>query len=158
MTEHSTAPGTEEELTPGSEARQTRVRAKQACTPCKKRKKRCNGQFPCTACIRYEYDCQYEEPLRKRRKKDNHEEEHGRVKDIHTSLPDNTEVPQRGYNGANAGSAFAKLLGSKLDSEREETNQLLAWNVGMGEEVTSTHIAITKMISLVCPQAFVQTI
>lgn len=37
-----------------------RVRSKIACEPCRKRKRKCNGNQPCAECIGYTYDCIYE--------------------------------------------------------------------------------------------------
>ncbi|KAJ5473549.1 hypothetical protein N7475_003115 [Penicillium sp. IBT 31633x] len=37
-----------------------RPRPRRACGECRKRKRRCDGDFPCSTCIRYSYTCQYE--------------------------------------------------------------------------------------------------
>ncbi|KAK6382122.1 hypothetical protein LTS17_004007 [Exophiala oligosperma] len=36
-----------------------RVRTKQACEPCRRRRRKCNGRFPCGQCIGYSYRCTY---------------------------------------------------------------------------------------------------
>lgn len=38
-----------------------RQRSRKACAPCKKRKKKCNGDFPCKTCVEFEYECTYED-------------------------------------------------------------------------------------------------
>lgn len=38
---------------------QGRQRSRAACAPCRQRKRKCNGQFPCGTCVRYEYQCEY---------------------------------------------------------------------------------------------------
>lgn len=37
-----------------------RQRSKQACIPCRRRKRKCNGKMPCDICKGYGYDCEYE--------------------------------------------------------------------------------------------------
>lgn len=44
-----------------------RRRAKVACTPCRQRKRKCDGQQPCTTCVQFEYDCCYTRSERGRR-------------------------------------------------------------------------------------------
>lgn len=36
-----------------------RQRSKQACQPCRQRKRKCDGKFPCNICKGYGYDCEY---------------------------------------------------------------------------------------------------
>ncbi|KAH8698830.1 putative C6 transcription factor [Talaromyces proteolyticus] len=36
-----------------------RQRARYACVPCRQRKRKCDGQFPCSTCTGYGYECQY---------------------------------------------------------------------------------------------------
>ncbi|KAJ5569962.1 C6 transcription factor [Penicillium hispanicum] len=38
----------------------TRKRSRQACLPCRRRKRKCDGKLPCNLCKGYEYDCQYD--------------------------------------------------------------------------------------------------
>ncbi|KAK0267101.1 hypothetical protein LTR91_014667 [Friedmanniomyces endolithicus] len=45
-----------------------RQRAKQACEPCRLRKRRCNGDAPCDMCAQFEYKCYFEKHPRKRSK------------------------------------------------------------------------------------------
>ncbi|KAI7023691.1 hypothetical protein KC355_g1632 [Hortaea werneckii] len=42
-----------------SDAHQGRQRSKAACAPCRQRKRKCDGHFPCHTCVRYEYQCEY---------------------------------------------------------------------------------------------------
>ncbi|KAJ6014452.1 hypothetical protein N7540_009043 [Penicillium herquei] len=37
-----------------------RLRPRRACDECRKRKRKCDGELPCTTCTHYEYTCQYE--------------------------------------------------------------------------------------------------
>ncbi|TKA82870.1 hypothetical protein B0A55_00971 [Friedmanniomyces simplex] len=45
-----------------------RQRAKQACEPCRLRKRRCDGNAPCNMCEQFEYKCYFEKHPRKRSK------------------------------------------------------------------------------------------
>ena len=36
-----------------------RVRTRQACESCRRRRRKCNGRLPCAQCIGYSYPCQY---------------------------------------------------------------------------------------------------
>ena len=36
-----------------------RRRAKVACEPCRERKRRCDGRYPCSTCTEFEYECRY---------------------------------------------------------------------------------------------------
>jgi hypothetical protein len=42
--------------TPGGHMRQ---RSRYACVPCRQRKRKCDGKYPCSTCTGYGYDCQY---------------------------------------------------------------------------------------------------
>ncbi|KAL7930382.1 N-terminal binuclear Zn cluster-containing protein [Trichoderma chlorosporum] len=45
------------------EAPKGRQRAKRACIECRRRKRKCNGLFPCGMCAKYEYACAWDEEL-----------------------------------------------------------------------------------------------
>ncbi|KAJ5281097.1 C6 transcription factor [Penicillium angulare] len=47
-TEHSEAPGP------------MRQRSRQACLPCRRRKRKCDGKMPCNVCKGYDYECEYD--------------------------------------------------------------------------------------------------
>ena len=47
---------------------QKRQRAKQACEPCRLRKRKCDGAMPCNMCTQFEYKCYFEKHPRKRSK------------------------------------------------------------------------------------------
>lgn len=44
-----------------------RSRTRLACTPCKVRKRKCDGGNPCVTCTRYDYECYYDKPPRPRK-------------------------------------------------------------------------------------------
>lgn len=41
----------------GSPPGEKRKRAKQACEPCRLRKRRCDGALPCNMCMQFDYKC-----------------------------------------------------------------------------------------------------
>ncbi|KAK0343402.1 hypothetical protein LTR91_023314 [Friedmanniomyces endolithicus] len=51
-----------------SSSNSKRQRAKQACEPCRLRKRRCDGNAPCDMCSQFEYKCYFEKHPRKRSK------------------------------------------------------------------------------------------
>lgn len=149
----------------GAEVRQSRLRVKHACVPCKDRKRRCDGEHPCSTCTRYEYDCVYEESSRKRRRRTvpislEHESIHHSgsdeaertvpaltLLDLRSQEPRSTD--RKKSKEASAESVFARLLGHQLDADRASEQQLLAWNIGMSDDLSGLHLAITKILSLV---------
>ncbi|KAH7303542.1 hypothetical protein B0I35DRAFT_446578, partial [Stachybotrys elegans] len=51
-----------------------RKRSKAACLSCRELKRKCDGALPCTACTRFEYECQYESTSgRKKRRGNEHD-------------------------------------------------------------------------------------
>lgn len=54
-----------------------RVRIKRACDSCRKRKRKCDGQYPCDQCVGYEYPCSYPGDPDERRKDDSPEKNAG---------------------------------------------------------------------------------
>lgn len=42
-----------------------RQRSRRACLPCHRRKKKCDGNLPCSTCTGYGYDCQYNDDVRR---------------------------------------------------------------------------------------------
>ncbi|PYI01664.1 putative C6 transcription factor [Aspergillus sclerotiicarbonarius CBS 121057] len=40
---------------------QERQRSRQACVPCRQRKRKCDGKLPCSTCSGYGYDCEYKD-------------------------------------------------------------------------------------------------
>ena len=49
--------GPEEPSEPSGPMRQ---RSRQACLPCRRRKRKCDGKFPCNVCKGYDYECEYD--------------------------------------------------------------------------------------------------
>ena len=102
-------------------ASQKRQRAKQACEPCRLRKRRCDGAMPCNMCNQFEYKCYFEKHPRKRSKlvEQNAHLEHSNdyvkpepPKEDRTTLEDMSKMRSM---EANSGIAFTRLLGQRLD-------------------------------------------
>uniref|UniRef100_A0A060SYA8 ARAD1A19470p n=1 Tax=Blastobotrys adeninivorans TaxID=409370 RepID=A0A060SYA8_BLAAD len=56
------------QLPPSATGRTTRRnRTRLACTPCKVRKRKCDGGNPCATCTRYDYECYYDKSPRPRK-------------------------------------------------------------------------------------------
>ncbi|KAF2772068.1 hypothetical protein EJ03DRAFT_267228 [Teratosphaeria nubilosa] len=107
----------------GSPPSQKRQRAKQACEPCRLRKRRCDGNMPCNMCTQFEYKCYFEKHPRKRSKLP--------PKGDRSNLEDATKVRSM---EANSGIAFTRLLGMRLDPSSGPKLFTFGWNLG-----SSTH-------------------
>ncbi|KEQ63468.1 uncharacterized protein M437DRAFT_10442, partial [Aureobasidium melanogenum CBS 110374] len=128
-----------------------RKRAKLACAPCKSRKRRCDGQSPCTTCTEFEYDCYYEHHPRKK---------NGAMAQT-TMVPSPQSPaamlaasvddvrPERNsiFDGpashlqsieANSGAAFTRSLGLRMDSMEAPRLHMFAWNLGLRDEPIKT--------------------
>ncbi|KAH9826270.1 GAL4-like Zn(II)2Cys6 (or C6 zinc) binuclear cluster DNA-binding domain [Teratosphaeria destructans] len=140
----------------GSPPNQKRQRAKQACEPCRLRKRRCDGNMPCNMCTQFEYKCYFEKHPRKRSKlvEQNEALHDGMLhaqqtassspmapastfakpeppKGDRSNLEDATKVRSM---EANSGIAFTRLLGMRLDPSSGPKLFTFGWNLG-----SSTH-------------------
>lgn len=121
----------------------SRRRAKQACEPCKLRKRRCDGNEPCNSCTRYDYECYFAAHRRKKSAK---------IKPRTPSRPSaSSQSPQsvtasavpispaetRTGNHdersmeANSGVLFPHILGLKLNPASAPKVQGFGWNLGI---------------------------
>ncbi|CAG8926041.1 unnamed protein product [Penicillium salamii] len=113
-----------------SQSEVKRKRARMACEPCRERKRKCDGDEPCSTCREWAYDCYYDRQPRRRRTQ-------------HRETP--TEVvpgPSSPYkapadeNGlvrrleANSGAAFVRKMGLKIDPAKAPKLSLFGWNIG----------------------------
>lgn len=135
---------------------QKRQRAKQACEPCRLRKRRCNGEHPCNMCTQFEYKCYFEKHPRKRSKL---VEQNEAFHEMHEGLSSTTggaaaatatgelsrfEKPEPSREDrpsvedatklrsmeANSGIAFTRLLGLRLDPSSGPKLFTFGWNLG----------------------------
>lgn len=142
-----------------------RQRAKQACEPCRLRKRRCDGANPCNMCTQFEYKCYYEKHSRKKSKLVQEKE-----KDVQATaaadppMPALERVPSRPEPAredrtspedqlkqksmeANSGMAFTRLLGLRLDPSSGPKLFCFGWNLGSGEYAAPIMPGITDLMS-----------
>lgn len=123
---------------------QKRQRAKQACEPCRLRKRRCDGNMPCNMCTQFEYKCYFEKHPRKRSKLveqdavENGIVDHGDVPKTVTPPRDerrsHEDVSKLRSMEANSGIAFTRLLGMRLDASAGPKLFTFGWNLGTGSK------------------------
>jgi hypothetical protein len=118
---------------------QKRQRAKQACEPCRLRKRRCDSAMPCNMCVSFQYRCYYEKHPRKRSKivQANAEHDLSNNPDAyirHEIAPEDRpgleDSSTLRYMEANSGIAFTRLLGQRLDPGKGPALFTFGWNLG----------------------------
>ncbi|EMC94987.1 hypothetical protein BAUCODRAFT_72725 [Baudoinia panamericana UAMH 10762] len=143
---------------------QKRQRAKQACEPCRLRKRRCDGNLPCNMCSQFEYKCYFEKHPRKRSKlveqnealhdglvnhhhhqqQQQHHHHPASVRDDRPTLEDATKMRSM---EANSGLAFTRLLGLRLDPSSGPKLFTFAWNVGSRVDQLPSLPSITDFLA-----------
>ncbi|EME43821.1 hypothetical protein DOTSEDRAFT_71601 [Dothistroma septosporum NZE10] len=137
-----------------SSNQQKRQRAKQACEPCRLRKRRCDGNLPCNMCTQFEYKCYFEKHPRKRSKL---VEQHALV-----DGPDSPELIKAELGTAeqhcaedvstmrsmeaNSGIAFTRLLGQRLDPSSGPKLFTFGWNLGSSTYVPPVAPEVTDYL------------
>jgi hypothetical protein len=136
---------------------QKRQRAKQACEPCRLRKRRCDGNMPCNMCTQFEYKCYFEKHPRKRSKLVEQDAVENGI--IQASPTRNATPPPREEQTsqedvskmqsmeANSGIAFTKLLGMRLDASAGPKLFTFGWNLGTGSPNVPIVNPITGFLS-----------
>ncbi|PKY07251.1 hypothetical protein P168DRAFT_309079 [Aspergillus campestris IBT 28561] len=124
-------------------------RSRVACTSCQSRKRKCSGDQPCSTCLQFGVDCQYD--LLSRKKRDvrplrphptNSPSVASVVHDDPTPKnhpPPHHDQPAPGDSTgirlnsreANSGAAFVRRLALKIDPRNAPKLHLFAWNVGI---------------------------
>lgn len=136
---------------------QKRQRAKQACEPCRLRKRRCDGSSPCNMCTQFEYQCYFEKHPRKRSKivEANAIQEglssptspgsfkHEPTKEERTSFEDMSKLRSM---EANSSIAFTRLLGLRLDPSSGPKLFTFGWNLGSSTYTIPHQTPITDLI------------
>lgn len=134
---------------------QKRQRAKQACEPCRLRKRRCDGAMPCNMCTQFEYKCYFEKHPRKRSKL---VEQHAIADGVGSTSPD---LPIKSENAqptiedmskmrsmeANSGIAFTRLLGMRLDPSSGPKLFTFGWNLGSNSYTPPMPTPITDILN-----------
>lgn len=140
----------------GSPPTQKRQRAKQACEPCRLRKRRCDGAMPCNMCTQFEYKCYFEKHPRKRSKL---VEQHA-IADGATAThsPENLiksennqpsveDISKMRSMEANSGIAFTRLLGQRLDPSSGPKLFTFGWNLGSNTYSPPQSTPITDILN-----------
>jgi hypothetical protein len=133
-----------------------RKRSRQACGPCRERKRRCDGNEPCVTCTDWGYSCYYEPELRHKVSRAG-----AGAAAAAQPIPGPSPVASQpvqptipGHNGlvrrleANSGAAFVRNLGLKIDPTRAPKLNLFGWNIG-ARQLSSQMDAGTSPLPLV---------
>lgn len=143
---------------PSSPIRKRRLRARKACEPCRDRKRKCDGNHPCSNCTRLQYECHF---VSVRRNTDQGDDFH------HVPAPATTERTHRSgideVNGrgvqdsdkqlssmeANSGAVFVRKLALALDPANAPRLQLFAWNLFLGGRIGSRTPCVRPVVEIV---------
>ncbi|CEI41118.1 unnamed protein product [Fusarium venenatum] len=136
---------------------QGRKRSRLACETCRELKRKCDGNRPCGACVRFEYDCTYnykQNNANKRRKILEQDKEAPLPsppvqvdKDPRSHI---TSPHQLQSLEANSGAAFFRRLALRLDPKNAPRMHTFSWNAFLGARRTSqapVSRPITEMLS-----------
>ncbi|KAK3191198.1 hypothetical protein K4F52_002786 [Lecanicillium sp. MT-2017a] len=142
---------------------QRRKRSKLACQTCRDLKRRCDGAYPCGTCVRFEYDCTYNNGGKSKKGRDwGH---HTAAAAAHHALPrrsseqpsadEDADAPPHQHQArsleANSGAAFVRKLALRLDPKRSTRMHTFAWNAFLGcrqAKFLPTFRHVTDMLSL----------
>ncbi|KAE8371858.1 major facilitator superfamily domain-containing protein [Aspergillus bertholletiae] len=111
---------------PGTSGPSKRKRSRFACEPCRERKRKCNGESPCSTCSSWGYDCYYHN---ERRMKPKPAAVMVDLPAIHGPSPEQAGSYTESLE-ANSGAAFVRKIGLKMDPANAPKLNLFGWNVG----------------------------
>ncbi|EMC94093.1 hypothetical protein BAUCODRAFT_42013, partial [Baudoinia panamericana UAMH 10762] len=149
---------------------QGRQRSRAACAPCRHRKRKCDGRFPCGTCVRYEYQCEYSTSSKRTSymaNGDNPKEEVRPQPVEDTTPPSIVQLQQHPLTApgarfhhrsildpvktrfvrANSAIAFPRILGMDLESESIPRLHSFAWHTGIRPEFTEESVDITTLLT-----------
>ncbi|KAJ5744376.1 C6 transcription factor [Penicillium manginii] len=151
----------ESTLTPGT----ARQRSRQACLPCRRRKRKCDGKLPCNICEGYEYVCQYDEASqiapRKRASPPNqlaHQRDPKLARVDHSTdtpkqdasasiLPGVLEPSKARYVGRYSSIAFPLYVGLELQATKLPRLHSFAYHTGIRKEPPcAVHSELTERV------------
>ncbi|RGP63276.1 rdr1 [Fusarium longipes] len=134
---------------------QGRKRSRLACETCRDLKRKCDGNQPCGACVRFEYDCTYKKTTSNKRRKTLEQDLEAPLpsppvqaeKDVrvHASSPHHLQSLE-----ANSGAAFFRRLALRLDPKNAPRMHTFSWNAFLGARRTSqvpVSRPVTEMLS-----------
>ncbi|PTB70308.1 N-terminal binuclear Zn cluster-containing protein [Trichoderma citrinoviride] len=145
------------------QAQKGRIRAKKACIECRRRKRKCDGVFPCSMCTHYQYNCGFDGEIvtSGQQQKRPHEAllEPGEGSQNVSETPEDISRPsplirgiiepkKRRYMNQNSAVAFPNQLGVELESAHPPRLHSFAWNCGIRpEEPGSIHAPLTDYVT-----------
>ncbi|KAK5113446.1 hypothetical protein LTR85_010874 [Meristemomyces frigidus] len=150
------------------DAQQGRQRSRAACGPCRQRKRKCDGSYPCHTCVRYEYQCEY--PTSKRTSNvqtgdlpqpppepaplgrtppsiiqlQKHPLTAPGARFHHRSILDPVKVR---FVRANSAIAFPRILGMDLESESIPRLHSFAWHTGIRAEPAEETFDLSTLLT-----------
>ena len=104
-----------------------RKRARQACKPCRERKRKCDGRDPCITCTQWGYECYYQT------RQGQATPDPPARPTLAPIAPSTVESDHCGLTRrleANSGAAFVRKLGLKIDRTKAPKLNLFGWNTG----------------------------
>ena len=138
-----------------------RQRAGKACQPCRQLKRKCDGERPCSTCVRFQHECLYQKQKQKGPENDVSSSgspsagDNATLKGARKALHDNEKNdhsildPEKGrYFDSSSAVAFPRLLGMQLGANKAPRLHSFAWNLGVRSEPPLNTLDITKFISL----------
>ena len=146
---------------PDSRKRQRTIKA---CLPCRRLKRKCDGERPCSKCARFKYDCHYQQgkgssvtnvvgggdsvvhiAVDKATPKVTGTTGLGETESVDHSILD----PEKArYFDASSAIAFPRLLGIQFGANTAPRLHSFAWNLGIRSEPVLNALDITHFISL----------
>lgn len=132
-----------------------RKRARKACIPCHQRKRKCDAEYPCSACTTFEYTCRYADSPVKKSPPVVAGESTPTPTPTTTTTTSTTattagifDMQKCRYAGASAAMAFPHILGVALGSDSPPKMHSFAYNFGIRpEEASNAHGLLGKLIS-----------
>lgn len=130
-----------------------RKRSRLACTPCRERKRKCDGNEPCTTCTEWGYECYYEAQRRKSQSIEQpkpNPQNKSQIAPPDVARLDSTATDHSGLvrrREANSGAAFVRKLGLKIDPAKAPKLNLFGWNAGA--RMLSTELSISSAVPVV---------
>ncbi|KAK4623054.1 hypothetical protein CLAFUR0_07191 [Fulvia fulva] len=170
----NTVAGSKRSLSPDDEGTQEvhqgRQRSRAACTPCRQRKRKCDGRLPCATCVRYEYQCEYSTSS-KRSSMAQHADvaqeppppqpigrTHPSIIQLqkHPLTAPGARFHHRGildpvktrFVRANSAVAFPRILGMDLESDSIPRLHSFAWHLGIRPEPQEEPVGIATHLTL----------
>ncbi|KAB8259845.1 hypothetical protein BDV32DRAFT_138578 [Aspergillus pseudonomiae] len=122
------------------------TKTKHACSSCRSMKRKCDGQHPCSNCVKTDQDCVYNKPSRKRRRSITAPTEQAR-----DDLQTGPAVLRTGVLAEiNSGAILAKGLGLSSSSSSIERPRLCSWNLSLRDNTIGCYAEapLTQVLSI----------